>query len=66
MHPATCEYLIAARMADLHRKAGRNRPAHAARRANTPPPRSVPARTCTGLARRVIALAGGRSPSPTR
>ena len=69
MHPTFHHDLSQARIADLHRQAARERAAKAAIR---PPPQphqrtgSVPGHTVTGLARRVLALAGGRGPSPTR
>jgi len=69
MRPAFHE-LAAARVADLHQHAARERTATAAiqgRRARTHyRAGSVPGHTITRLARRVLALFGGRNPSPTR
>ena len=67
MQPTFHHELATARVADLHSHAARERMAKAARRAQKHHrTRSVPARTVTGLARRVLTLASGRSPSPTR
>ena len=70
MRPTFHDELATARVADLHQHATRERTAKAAirgRRAGTHHRTgSVPGRAITGLARRVLTLFGGRSPSPTR
>jgi hypothetical protein len=69
MRPAFHHELAAARVADLHHHAARERTAKAARRARPPArrsTRSVPAPAVAGLARRVLALARGRRPAPAR
>jgi hypothetical protein len=70
MHPIFHDELAAARVADLHQHAARERTAKAAiqrRRARTHHRTgSVPGHAITGLARRALTLFGGRRPSPTR
>lgn len=70
MHPTFHDELAAARVADLHQRAARERTAKAAsqgRRAQRHHRTgSVPGHIVTRLARRVLTLFGGRSPSPTR
>jgi hypothetical protein len=70
MRPAFHHELAAARVADLHHQAARERAAKAAIGGRRPLPRqrtgSVPGHTETVLARRVLTLAGGRGPSPAR
>ena len=69
MHPTMQYELMNARVADLHRQAQRHRAAQAAiqrRHAQAHhPARFVLGRAVTVVAR-VLTLAGGRSPSPTR
>ena len=70
MRPAFHHELATARAADLHHQAARERAAKAAIRGRRPQPHqrtgSVAGHTVTGLARRVLTLAGGRGPSPAR
>ena len=70
MRPAFHHELATARVADLHHQATRERAAMAAITDRRPPARhrtwSVPGHTVTGLARRVLTLAGGRGPSSAR
>jgi hypothetical protein len=69
MHPTMQYELMNARIADLHRQAQRDRTAKAAIRSRRAPAhhraRFVFGRAVTVVAR-VLTLAGGRSPSPTR
>jgi len=70
MRPAFHHDLATARVADLHHQAARERAAKAAIRGRRPQPHprtgSVAGHTVTGLARRVLTLAGGRGPSSAR
>lgn len=70
MRPAFHHELATARVADLHHQAARERTAKAAIRGRRPQPHqrtgSVTGHTVTGLARRVLTLAGGRGPSSAR
>ena len=67
MRPTFHHDLAKARVADLHHHAARERTAKAARRAQTRHrTRPGPGHTVAGLARRVLTLASGRRPSPTR
>jgi hypothetical protein len=68
MRPAFHHDLATARVADLHHHAARERTAKAASRAGRAHQqhRTVPAPAVTGLARRVLTLARGRRPAPTR
>ena len=71
MHPTFHHELANARVADLHRQAaagpgGQGRHPRPPRASHITAPGSVLGRAVTGLARRVLTLAGGRSPSPTR
>jgi hypothetical protein len=69
MHPTMQYELMNARVADLHRQAQRDRAARAAIRSRRAQAhhraRFVLGRAVTVVAR-VLTLAGGRSPSPTR
>jgi precorrin isomerase len=69
MHPTMQYELMNARVADLHRQAQRDRTAQAAIRSRRAQAhhraRFVLGRAVTAVAR-VLTLAGGRSPSPTR
>jgi hypothetical protein len=69
MHPTLQYELMNARIADLHRQAQRDRTARAAIRSRRtqahPRARFLLGRAVTGRAR-MLTLAGGRSPSPTR
>ena len=70
MHSTVYHEMAAARIADLHHDAARERAAKAAVRARRAQrhhrTRPMPGHSVTSLARRAIALARGRSPSPTR
>jgi hypothetical protein len=70
MRPAFHHDLATARVADLHHHAAMERTVKAARRARRPQARyrtwSGPGHGVTGLGRRVLTLARGRRPAPTR
>jgi hypothetical protein len=70
MRPPFHHELAMARIADLHHHAARERTVKAASRARRPQAhhrtRSVPDHGVTGLARRALTPARGRSPAPTR
>jgi hypothetical protein len=70
MRPAFHHDLATARVADRHHHAAREQMAKAAIRARRTHPhhrtRSVSGHTVTALARRALALAGGRRPAPGR